>query len=295
MASHAPVMVAEVLDVLAPARGGFFVDCTVGPGGHARAILDAGATRVLGIDRDPEALSLAREALRTWLDRVELVHADFRDLAAVLDARDIDRVDGILADLGVSSLQLDSAQRGFSFRVEAPLDMRMDATTGESAADWLSQASEQEIADVVYRFGEDRFARRIARAIVRARERGPVRTTTSLADVVRRAVPRKGYQRIDPATRTFQAIRIRVNRELDRLDTFVRDAIARLRAGARLAVISFHSLEDRIVKHAFRSAAQGGDSAVHLLTRRPLTPTDEEVARNPRARSARLRALERLA
>lgn len=295
MAAHEPVMVAEVLDALAPARGGLFVDCTLGLGGHARALLEAGATRVLGIDRDAEALAQAREALAPWGDRVEFVHADFRDLVAVLDARAIDAVDGVLADLGVSSLQLDGEGRGFSFRRDEPLDMRMDTSGGESAADWLAGASVQELEDVIRDFGEERFARRIARAIARARSAAPIATTVQLAEIVRRAIPSRGYQRIDPATRTFQAIRIRVNRELERLDTFLAHAVGRLRAGARLAVISFHSLEDRIVKHTLRAMAQGGQMAVRLLTRRPVMPGEAEVARNARARSARLRAIERLA
>ena len=295
MAAHEPVMVAAVLDALAPARGGLFVDCTLGLGGHARALLEAGATRVLGIDRDAEALAQAREALAPWGDRVEFVHADFRDLVAVLDARAIDAVDGVLADLGVSSLQLDGEGRGFSFRRDEPLDMRMDTSGGESAADWLAGASVQELEDVIRDFGEERFARRIARAIARARSAAPIATTVQLAEIVRRAIPSRGYQRIDPATRTFQAIRIRVNRELERLDTFLAHAVGRLRAGARLAVISFHSLEDRIVKHTLRAMAQGGQMAVRLLTRRPVMPGEAEVARNARARSARLRAIERLA
>jgi 16S rRNA (cytosine1402-N4)-methyltransferase len=295
MALHEPVMVAEVLDALAPSRGGLFVDCTVGLGGHARSLLEAGATRVLGLDRDGHALDYAREALAAWADRVELVHADYRDLAALLDARAIDLVDGVLADLGVSSLQLDAEGRGFSFRRDEPLDMRMDRSCGQTAAEWLAQVPEAELADVIHRFGEERHARRIAKGIVAARGDHPLATTGQLAAVVRRALPRRGWQRIDPATRTFQAIRIHVNRELERLDRFLEDAVARLRTGARLAVISFHSLEDRIVKHTLKAIAAQGRFAVRLLTRRPVAPADEEIARNPRARSARFRAVERLA
>jgi len=295
MALHEPVMVAEVLDALAPSRGGLFVDCTVGLGGHARSLLEAGATRVLGLDRDGHALDYAREALAAWADRVELVHADYRDLAALLDARAIDLVDGVLADLGVSSLQLDAEGRGFSFRRDEPLDMRMDRSRGQTAAEWLAQVPEAELADVIHRFGEERHARRIARGIVAARGDHPLATTGQLAALVRRALPRRGWQRIDPATRTFQAIRIHVNRELERLDRFLEDAVARLRTGARLAVISFHSLEDRIVKHTLKAIAAQGRFAVRLLTRRPVAPADEEIARNPRARSARFRAVERLA
>lgn len=295
MALHEPVLTREVVDLLQPVRGGLFVDCTVGLGGHARAMLDAGATRLVGLDRDAEALAQARTALAAHGDRVTLVHADYRDLDAVLDARGIGRVDGVLADLGVSSMQLDDPSRGFSFRVDEPLDMRMDRSSGETAARWLGRVEEGELADTIYAFGEERFSRRIARTIVAARAVAPIETTGQLAAIVRRAVPTRGWQRIDPATRTFQAIRIRVNDELDRLDAFLEAAAGRLAAGARLVVISFHSLEDRIVKHTFRALASAGRALVRLLTARPLVASDEELARNLRARSAKLRAVERLA
>jgi 16S rRNA (cytosine1402-N4)-methyltransferase len=291
---HEPVLTSEVLRYLAPARGGLIVDCTVGLGGHARALLDAGAARVLGLDRDADALAAARESLAPYADRVELVHADYRALGAVLDARGIDRVDGALADLGVSSLQLDTEGRGFSFRRDDPLDMRMDRTTGPTAAEAVNTAGERELADAIWRFGEERFSRRIARRIVEARARQPITTTGALADIVRRAVPSRGYQRIDPATRTFQALRIWINRELEGLDAFVRTAAGRLQDGARLVVIAFHSLEDRIVKHTLRALAAGEDALVTVLTRRPVVPGAEEIGRNPRARSAKLRAAERL-
>jgi 16S rRNA (cytosine1402-N4)-methyltransferase len=291
---HEPVMVAEVVAMLEPSRGGQFVDCTVGLGGHTRALLDGGAARMLGLDRDTTALALAATSLAAWADRVELVHADYRDLGSVLDARGIDVVDGALADLGVSSMQFDTAGRGFSFRRDEPLDMRMDQTQGPTAADLLASTGEEDLANVIFQYGEERFSRRIARRIVDARRMSPIATTAQLARIVRGAVPHKGYQRIDPATRTFQALRIWVNRELDGLDTFLVEASRRLRAGARLAVITFHSLEDRIVKHVFRALA-AGEAAVRVLTRKPLTPGDAEVARNPRARSAKLRAIERLA
>jgi 16S rRNA (cytosine1402-N4)-methyltransferase len=287
-------MVAEVLDLLAPARGGLFVDCTVGLGGHSRALLDAGATRVLGLDRDPSALAIAGETLAPYRDRVELVHADYRELDRVLDARGIAAVDGTLADLGVSSMQLDAEGRGFSFRRDEPLDMRMDQTSGTSAAEWLRTVDEEELANVIFRYGEERYSRRIARAIVSARASEPVATTGQLAAIVRRAIPHRGYQRIDPATRTFQALRIWVNRELEDLDVFLVGAARRLLQGARLAVITFHSLEDRIVKHTFR-AIEKAEQAMRILTKRPLVPADAEVARNPRARSAKLRAIERVA
>jgi len=292
--AHEPVMVPEVMALLGPGRGGLFVDCTVGLGGHSRALLEAGADRVIGLDRDPSALAIAREALAGFTDRVELVHADYRELDRVLDDRGIASVAGTLADLGVSSLQLDADGRGFSFRRDEPLDMRMDQTRGPSAADLLTDAAETELADVIYQFGEERYSRRVARAIVNARTEAPIDTTGRLAAIVRRAVPHRGHQRIDPATRTFQALRIWVNRELDGLDAFLAAAARRLVSGARLAVITFHSLEDRIVKHAFRAMEKAGEG-LRIVTKRPLSPQDEEVARNPRARSAKLRAIERLA
>ena len=291
---HVPVMTREVVALLRPERGGLYVDCTVGLGGHARALLEAGAERLIGLDRDPDALAVARETLAPWSDRIELEHADYRDLPSVLTARGITGFDGALADLGVSSLQLDAADRGFSFRRDEPLDMRMDRSQGPTLAQLLRDIDEGPLADAIFQFGEERFSRRIARAIVMARERAPLETTGQLADVVRRAVPRKGYQRIDPATRTFQALRIMVNRELEGLDAFLASAAERLLAGARLAVISFHSLEDRIVKHGFRALERAG-AALRIVTKRPLMPSEAEVEANPRARSAKLRAIERLA
>ncbi len=294
--AHEPVMTAEVVTALDPSRGGLFVDCTVGAGGHARALLQAGAERLLGLDRDAEALPAAAAALRPWADRVDLAHADFRTLDDVLAERGIGGIDGgALADLGLSSLQLDGAGRGFSFRFDDPLDMRMDRSRGATAADFLRDADESQIADVIHEYGEDRYARRIARGLVAAREREPLTSTGQLSEAVRRAVPRRGRRRIHPATRTFQALRIRVNRELEGLDAWVPAVCRRLRAGARLAVICFHSLEDRIVKRALRGLAQQGGVAIRVLTRRPVRPAEAEVARNPRARSARLRAAERLA
>jgi 16S rRNA (cytosine1402-N4)-methyltransferase len=290
---HEPVLAAEAVELLAPSQGGVFVDCTVGLGGHAQALLDAGASRVLGLDRDRQALAIARDALARFGDRVELVHADYRDLARVLDERSIVAVNGALADLGVSSMQLDGDGRGFSFRRDEPLDMRMDQSRGETAADLLRTALEDDIANAIFQFGEERYSRRVARAIVNARRERPIETTGQLAAIVRRAVPHRGYQRIDPAIRTFQALRIRVNRELEGLDSFLAAVVAHLLRGARLAVISFHSLEDRLVKHGFRALAAAGE--VRILTKRPIVPGEAEVARNPRARSAKLRAVERFA
>ena len=293
-AAHEPVMVPQVVDLLAPNRGGVFIDCTVGLGGHSRALLEAGADRIVGLDRDRSALALAATALAPFGDRVELVHADFKDLDRVLDDRGIARVAGALADLGISSMQLDEEGRGFSFRRDEPLDMRMDQSAGSTAAEFLRDVDETKLADVIFRFGEERFSRRVARSIVEARQDAPIETTGRLAAIVRRAVPHRGYQRIDPATRTFQALRIWVNRELDDLEAFLARAAERLLATARFAVITFHSLEDRIVKHTFRALAQHG-GALGVVTKRPLVPSDEEIARNPRARSAKLRAIERLA
>jgi 16S rRNA (cytosine1402-N4)-methyltransferase len=284
-------MVTEVLQHLAPERGGVFVDCTVGLGGHARALIEAGASRVIGLDRDPSALERSREALAAFGAQVELVHSDYRELIDVLDARGIGEVDGVLADLGVSSMQLDAPDRGFSFRRDDVLDMRMDTSQGHTAAEMLAAADEQTLADVIYALGEERHARRVARAILSARSQAPITTTGRLADVVRRAIPRKGYSRIDPATRTFQAIRIWVNRELEGLDGFLGQAVDRLGGGGRMVVITFHSLEDRVVKHTFR--ALQSDGRVTIRTKRPVTPGPAEVESNARARSAKLRAVER--
>ena len=223
------------------------------------------------------------------------MHADYRRLDEVLDAQGIAGVDGLLADLGVSSMQLDSPGRGFSFRRDEPLDMRMDPTTGPTAAEAIGDADERTLANVIYEFGEERHSRRIARAIAGARMRSPLNTTGQLADIVRRAVPRRGYSRIDPATRTFQAIRIWVNGELEGLDTFLTHAVRRLRPGGRAVVISFHSLEDRVVKHTLRALQTVGDVGLTVRTKRPVVPSDAEVNRNPRARSAKLRAAERAA
>jgi 16S rRNA (cytosine1402-N4)-methyltransferase len=287
-------MVTEALRWLEPARGGVFVDCTLGLGGHTAALLEGGASRVVAIDRDEEAIAMARQRLGAFGDRVDIVHADYRDLGAVLDDRRLEHIDGVLADLGVSSMQLDALDRGFSFRGDAPLDMRMDRSRGATAAERLREVSEGDLADVIYRYGEERHSRRIARAVVRAREEHPIATTGQLAELVRRAVPHRGWQRIDPATRTFQALRIWVNGELEGLDRFLGDAVSRLRAGARLVVIAFHSLEDRIVKHTLRALDREA-GVVRVLTPRPEVPGDDEIAQNPRARSAKLRAAERRA
>jgi 16S rRNA (cytosine1402-N4)-methyltransferase len=287
------VLVAEVVAALAPKGEGVYIDCTLGLGGHTAAMLAAGAGRVIGIDRDERAIEVARGRLEAERDRVEFVHADYRDLPRLLRERGIERVAGVMADLGVSSMQFDDASRGFSFRMSGPLDMRMDPSKGPSLAERLAGTDETTLADVIWRFGEERRSRRVARAILAARDRGELDSTLALAAAVRRGVGAGSWQRIDPATRTFQALRIWVNGELDGLEQFVEDATAALEPGGRLAVIAFHSLEDRIVKRTFRRLASEG--VVHLQTRRPLIPSAAEIAANPRARSARLRVLEKAA
>jgi 16S rRNA (cytosine1402-N4)-methyltransferase len=292
--AHAPVLPSETVAFLQPSRGGTFVDCTLGLGGHTAALLEAGATRVIGLDRDPRAIEVARERLSAWGDRALLVHADYRALPSVLAEHGVGVIDGALADLGVSSMQLDEPGRGFSFRSDGPLDMRMDTSAGPTAAALLATVDEYELADVIYRFGEERKSRRVARAIVEARDEAPIETTARLASIVRRAAGGGGYQRIDPATRTFQALRIWVNRELEGLDTFVIDAVRALREGGRVVIIAFHSLEDRIVKHTMRMLERG-EGLVRVLTKKPVMAAATECAANPRARSAKLRAVERIA
>ena len=305
-APHRPVLLFEAVDLLAPERGGLFVDATLGLGGHSEAILEASPdTRVVGIDLDREAIRLASERLARFGTRFRAAHANFREISRILDEAGEAGADGVLADLGVSSLQFDSAERGFSFRHDAPLDMRMDAGgAGETAAELLERLPEEEIARVIYEYGEERKSRRIARWIVERRERGePLQTTGELAALVARAVGHKRGDRIHPATRTFQALRIAVNGELEGLEGFVETAVDLLKTGGRLAVISFHSLEDRVVKHALRRLSGycecgrrvpvcvcGARKVVEVLTRRPVVPNEQEVEANPRARSAKLRA-----
>jgi 16S rRNA (cytosine1402-N4)-methyltransferase len=292
---HTPVMLKEVLEQLAPRPGGRYCDATVGYGGHARAVLEASAPdgRLVGIDRDPMALAEARQNLAEFGDRVTLVHAPFSRIGAVLEEVGALPLDGCLVDLGVSSPQLDRAERGFSFRRSGPLDMRMDPTQGETAAAYLERVSEDELVSVLRELGEERFAGRIARHIVEARGREELTTTAGLAALVARAVPRREHGK-DPATRTFQALRIAVNRELEQLEQLLEELPGCLRPGGRLVVIAFHSLEDRMVKRRLRALAAGeGEPPVRILTKRPLVATDAEVAANPRARSAKLRAAER--
>jgi 16S rRNA (cytosine1402-N4)-methyltransferase len=288
---HEPVLLRETLELLAVRPGGSYADGTVGLGGHAAEVLRQSAPdgRLLAVDRDPEALERARARLAEFGPRVRLAHADWRELPALLGG---ERAHGVLLDLGVSSLQLDTPERGFSFRADGPLDMRMDRTGGLTAADVVNRMPESELADVLYRLGEEHASRRIARAIVQARQRVHLRTTGELAQVVRGAARAPRGRGLDPATLTFQALRIYVNRELEGLGKALTEIAGRLAPGGRLAVIAFHSLEDREVKNAFRELARG---SYRLLTRKPVRPSPEEVARNPRARSARLRGLERAA
>lgn len=290
---HRPVLLQEALRALAPERGGWFFDATVGAGGHAEAVLEASAeARLIGVDCDREALRVASARLARFGDRVQLVHADFRDIGRVVAAAGIGELAGVIADLGVSSLQLDAPERGFSFRFDAPLDMRMDPEgEAETAAELLARLPEAEIARLLWEYGEERRARLIARAIVQRRQRGePVETTRDLAELVA-ALVRGRRGRTHPATRVFQALRIAVNRELEDLDRFIVAATDLLQPAGRLVVISFHSLEDRIVKQTFRQLAAAG--RVELLTKRPIVPTPEETRANQRARSAKLRALRR--
>src|SRR5437016_3605228 len=306
---HRSVLLRETIELLAATRGGLFVDCTVGLGGHSEAILQASSdAQVLGIDRDEEALGLATERLAQYGSRFRAVHADFRELTRVLATAKVRQVRGVLADLGVSSLQLDSPSRGFSFRHEAPLDMRMDVSRGETAAELLGRLSEVEIARIIFEYGEERRARRIARWIVERRKTGEsIQTTRDLADLVARAVGPDKKRRIHPATRTFQALRIAVNGELENLDRFLVHAVDHLEQAGRLAVISFHSLEDRIVKRTLLKLSGrcqcpprvprctcGARKAVEILTRRPVAPTEAEIVENARARSAKLRVAQKL-
>ena len=281
----------EVLEFLKVRPDGFYIDVTVGGGGHAEAILERFTIgRLLGIDRDPRALAAARERLARFGERVTLVHGNFAEIGALHAASGLPPADGLLADLGLSSLQLADADRGFSFSVEGPLDMRMDPATGTTAADLVNTLSERELADLIFKFGEERQSRRIARALMRSR---PIRTSTELAQVVTRAIPsRPGPHQIHPATRTFMALRLAVNGELDNLDRFLDRGLAVLAAGSRMVVISFHSLEDRRVKQAF--AAWRHEGRARVLTRKVVRAGEEELRRNPRARSAKLRAAERI-
>jgi 16S rRNA (cytosine1402-N4)-methyltransferase len=304
---HDPVLLSEVLEILRPVPpDGTLVDATIGLGGHAEALLEANPqARLIGIDRDPEALARSGERLGRFGNRVTLVRGRHETLFEILKQHGIGRAAGILADLGVSSMQLDDAGRGFSFRYDAPLDMRMGGD-GVTAADLVNGAEEDELVRILREYGEEPMARRIARAIVAVRAEQPIETTSRLAEIIR-SVKRSRPHEIDPSTLTFQALRIAVNNELVGLDRFIDDAVGMLEPGARLAVISFHSLEDRIVKRAFRRlkgecicppgmpvCGCGAQQLIEVLTGRPVTASDEELDRNPRSRSAKLRAAEKV-
>jgi len=307
-AAHRPAMLAEVLRILAPRDGAIYVDGTFGAGGYARGLLEAANCRVWGIDRDPEAIARGRELQGNFPGRIDLVSGRFSEMDRLLSTRNVVAVDGVALDLGVSSPQIDDPARGFSFRRDGPLDMRMERQ-GASAADAVNKLEEGELADIIFRYGEERQARRIARAIVKRRDEQPIARTLELAEIVRRAVGRAG-DAIDPATRTFQALRIHVNDELGELDRGLRAAERLLTPGGRLAVVAFHSLEDRAVKTFLRKRSGGEDrGSRHLpqpgagrpaptfkmIVRRAMRPSAAEIAENPRARSARLRAAERIA
>lgn len=307
---HLPVLLEEIVQLLGEVGDGTVVDATLGFGGHSTAILEAfPKARVVGFDQDESALKLAGKRLKKFEARVGLVYSNFANLKRELAERSISDVAAVIADLGVSSMQMDSETRGFSFRYDAPLDMRMDESAEiETAADILASRSESEIADLIYLYGEERFSRRIARRIVEARESGrPIETTKQLAELVLSSVRRSKKETIHPATRTFQALRIAVNGELEILDGFLRDAVYVLKTDGVLAVITFHSLEDRIVKNTFQRFAGkcicppkipkcvcGAKKIAEIITRKPMVPSEEEIERNPRSRSAKLRAVKKI-
>jgi 16S rRNA (cytosine1402-N4)-methyltransferase len=302
---HVPVLGREAVEMLNPREGGVYVDATFGAGGYSRAILAVNGTRVVGIDRDRTAIAGGFDLVDRSDGRLTLVEDRFSHLGEICASLGLETVDGVVMDVGVSSMQLDEAGRGFSFRLDGPLDMRM-ADSGPTAADVVAKASETELADIIYIFGEERHSRRVARAIVAARKEAPIATTRALADIVSRVVRAKPNE-IHPATRTFQALRIFVNEELDELQLALEAAERVLKSGGRLVVVSFHSLEDRIVKNFFVERGKSGGGSRHLpertslppsfdlLTRRPVIAGEQEVADNPRARSAKLRAAERTA
>ena len=306
--THNPVLIVEVLDALSPQAGAVYLDATFGRGGYSRAILEAAPCRVIAIDRDPDAIAAAaaKDMKDEFKDRLTLIHGRFSELHEILSSLQLPAVNGIVFDFGVSSPQLDNADRGFSFRQEGPLDMRMEKS-GMRAGDFINTASEQEIANVLWLYGEERASRRIARAIIAARKIAPIETTLALADIIRTALPRPKHKGIDPATRSFQAIRIYINDELGEIKSALPAATACLCAGGRLVVVSFHSLEDRLAKTFLRTQAalnprpsrhlpdvppdaSGGAPALTLIHRKAITASDAEIASNPRARSARLRA-----
>ena len=299
---HIPVLVEEVVSLLRCEPHQIYVDATLGGGGHALEILRRTAPDgiVIGMDWDEDALCQARERLKPFENRTKIFHENFVNLPGILDSLKINRVDGILLDVGLSSIQLEEGGRGFSLKSEGPLDMRMDQRAKTSAADLVNCLSEADLAETIYRYGEERWSRRIAKAVVEERSRGPIETTQALREVICRAIPRRfHFRRIDPATKTFQALRIRVNDELENLRQGLEKGWRFLREGGRLCVISFHSLEDRIVKETFRRLAKEpgevvSTGALRIITKRPIIPSEEEQMRNPRCRSAKLRCAERV-
>lgn len=294
---HSPVMPSEVLYWLLSDGRKIFLDCTVGYSGHAEKLLEGSGPdgRLVGLDRDRSAIEASRQRLSRFGTRAILIHGHFMELKQHLSEQGLAQVDGIVFDLGVSSPQLDEPARGFSFQQDGPLDMRMDQSIGGTAADLINRWPEAQLADAIFQFGEERFSRRIARAIVRARERHSLGTTKELVSVIEGAVPANyRHGRLHCATRTFQALRISVNQELDCLESALRDAVDVLSPGGRLCVISFHSLEDRIVKHTFRALSGKEDTALVVLTKKPQVSTREESDRNPRSRSAKLRVIQRV-
>ncbi len=310
MIKHVPVMSDEVIKFLGCKPGGIFVDGTVGGGGHTMGILNAiaPAGRVVGIDRDEDAIEAARQRLKDYAHRLTLARENFADIKKIMEALGIKEVDGILLDLGVSSYHLESPERGFSFRFDAPLDMRMDTRQRRSAYHVVNESSLERLTEILRDYGEERWAKRIAKAIVEKRRHGPISTTKELSDLVSSAIPKKFHPKdIHPATRTFQAIRIEVNDELDNLKRCIDDGVDLLIKGGRMVIISFHSLEDRIVKNSFKGLEKGCICPddfpacvcgrlpkLKIITKKPVAPTEEEILRNPRGRSARLRAAERL-
>jgi 16S rRNA (cytosine1402-N4)-methyltransferase len=288
-AIHIPVLMNEAIEHLQPSPGGVFVDGTLGGGGHTRALADrvGPGGRVIAVDLDPEAVRRAERMLAGL--PISVANSSYTDIPEILDELHIAQVDGMLLDLGLSSDQLADIDRGFSFQSEGDLDLRFDPEHGEPAWKMLARLSEETLADIIYHYGEERFSRRIARKIVEARKTTPIRSASQLASLVRSCVPRSRGHDIDPATRTFQALRIAVNRELDNIKIALKRLPDRLKPGGRLAIISFHSLEDRLVKEAFRD-----DPRLQVITRKPVVATDEEVSRNPRARSAKLRVAKRV-
>lgn len=293
---HVPVLGQEVCFWLTSNRPLTILDCTVGYGGHAEMLLASSPDRikVIGLDQDSQAIDFSRRRLDRFGDRIVLRQGNFRGLKSHLAEAGVSKVDGVLFDFGVSSPQLDDPSRGFSFQREGPLDMRMDQTIGKTAADLVNRSPEHELADIIFQYGEERYARRIARAIVQERQRRSIETTGALVSIITRSMPvAYRHGRIHCATRTFQALRIAVNHELDFLESSLRDAAEVLTSGGRICAISFHSLEDRLVKHTLRSLSQGPEAILSLLTKKPVLPSQAECEANPRSRSAKLRVAER--